>query len=60
MSTKTFDSQFRKVDVDEYDEDRYEEEENSEILVEKGPEKTEVHNLLQSYVLIIKLLNNDY
>ncbi|CAG5133806.1 unnamed protein product [Candidula unifasciata] len=50
MAKNTGSSKFRKVDVDQYDEDRYEDD----IIdaVEEGPNEIEVNNLLQRYPFI--------
>ncbi|BFZ05907.1 hypothetical protein BsWGS_08946 [Bradybaena similaris] len=45
MAKNTGSSKFRKVDVDQYDEDRY--EDDIVDAVEEGPNENEVNNLLQ-------------
>uniref|UniRef100_A0A0B7BTN2 Actin-related protein 2/3 complex subunit 5 n=1 Tax=Arion vulgaris TaxID=1028688 RepID=A0A0B7BTN2_9EUPU len=46
MAKNTGSSKFRKVDVDQYDEDRYEDDIN-DAVVEQGPNENEVNSLLQ-------------
>jgi len=48
MSKNTGASKFRKVDVDQYDEDQYIDEED-EQLEEQGPNESEVTSLLAQY-----------
>ena len=48
MSKNTGACKFRKVDVDQFDEDKYQDE-LTEEQVEQGPNVSEVTNLLGSY-----------
>ncbi|XP_055896426.1 actin-related protein 2/3 complex subunit 5-like protein [Biomphalaria glabrata] len=47
MAKNTSSSKFRKVDVDQFDEDRYKDDEEADISsVDQGPSESEVNNLL--------------
>ncbi|XP_059173822.1 actin-related protein 2/3 complex subunit 5-B-like [Physella acuta] len=47
MAKNTSSSKFRKVDVDQFDEDRFKDDEDGEISgVDQGPNETEINNLL--------------
>jgi len=49
MSTNTLSHEFRKLDIDQYNEDLYVEESGSaDIQTVQGPDESEVNNLLQS------------
>lgn len=48
MSKNTGSCKFRKVDVDQFDEDKYQDE-LTEEQAEQGPNVSEVTNLLSSY-----------
>lgn len=51
MAKNTFSSAFRKIDVDQYCEDNFKEDETDSGSV--GPDENEVNNLLQKYPFII-------
>lgn len=48
MAKNTSSSAFRKIDVDQYCEDNYKEDEVDQVGPQ-GPDETEVNNLLQKY-----------
>lgn len=50
MAKNTFSSAFRKIDVDQYCEDNFKEDETDSGLV--GPDENEVNSLLQKYPFI--------
>ena len=47
MSKNTGASKFRKVDVDQYDDDKFQDEETD--VAEQGPNEAEVNSLLTQY-----------
>lgn len=50
MATNTSSSAFRKIDVDQYNEDNYREDEQGELLSPPvGPDEAEVTQLLLQY-----------
>lgn len=51
MAKNTFSSAFRKIDVDQYCEDNFKEDETDSGLV--GPDENEVNTLLQKYPFIL-------
>ena len=50
MSKSTLDTKFRKVDVDQFSDDKFEEEDNTEG-VSTGPNESEIQTLLTQYLL---------
>lgn len=54
MAKNTSSSAFRKIDVDQYNEDNYKEEEQGEVPQSTGgPDESEILNLLNQYPLFI-------
>lgn len=48
MARNTFNSAFRKIDIDQYNEDNFKEDE-AELAVPSGPDEKEVGMLLNQY-----------
>ena len=57
MSKNTRNTQFRRVDVDQYSEDKFEEDEHGDeaVINGVGPNEVEVQTLLSQYPLQITL-----
>jgi actin related protein 2/3 complex subunit 5 len=50
MAKNTFSSAFRKIDVDQYNEDNYREEEQAELQsAPVGPDEAEITTLMNQY-----------
>lgn len=49
MAKNTGASKFRKVDVDQYDEERFQDDDTATDTGDQGPNDTEVSNLLAQY-----------
>ena len=49
MAKNTFSSAFRKIDVDQYNEDNYREDEQGELQANLGPDESEITQLLNQY-----------
>lgn len=54
MAKNTSSSAFRKIDIDQYNEDNFRDDE-AEQAVRTGPDEGEVSNLLNQYPLLIAL-----
>lgn len=52
MAKNTGASKFRKVDVDQYDEERFQDEETIADSGDQGPNDAEVNNFLAQYPLL--------
>lgn len=52
MAKNTSNSAFRKIDIDQYNEDNFRDDE-AEQAVRTGPDESEVSNLLNQYPLLI-------
>lgn len=52
MAKNTSSSAFRKIDVDQYCEDNYKEDEVDQVGPQ-GPDENEVNNLLQKYPFFV-------
>lgn len=55
MAKNTSSSAFRKIDVDQYCEDNYKEDEVDQVGPQ-GPDENEVNNLLQKYPFLFECI----
>ena len=61
MAKNTASSAFRKIDVDQYNEDNYKEDEGGDPQSPPiGPDENEITNLLNQYPFLIEIIINNF
>lgn len=53
MAKNTSSSAFRKIDVDQYNEDNFKDDDNDQMSAGIGPDENEIQNLLNQYPFLM-------